>query len=426
MSFIEFESAREKEKKRQWEREAREAILEKAKNKYEAHKLKDQIRRHRGEHEWMLPSVKEKIDSEVQEKKHRKKKKKKDKKKKKKLKDKDTDSSTGSESDGNEMWVEKPSTSVPKKSANSSASEQLEISKEPSKRDGWMEMTSLFKTYSRDQIKEMDGTSRKKEKEEERKRKQEADKPGSHALELNPYYKNGGCGLPEEDQKINTQSSPVVGLDAAWLRKALKRAKEQALTENKTLEEIATQRWGSLEKFNELLAEAEGKETNRNRNSWSQKSEEWRGRGQPRDSDYTSRERKTYEEKKSWNKDRSSKIRGRKSRSRDRKDRSSDRKRSSSRGRSESKERSWGRERKSHGRRHSSSSSSSSGSRSSTRCKDISSKGCTSRNKIYSQPSTDSRFKSVSGLMKPADVDCDSKKSSVLGKFHKLGEPEPR
>ena len=69
--------------------------------------------------------------------------------------------------------------------------------------------------------------------------------PGSHARELNPYYKDGGTGLPEENQKCEWPSSaPVLGLDANWLHKALQRAKEQAQAENKTLEEIAAQRWG--------------------------------------------------------------------------------------------------------------------------------------------------------------------------------------
>lgn len=37
-------------------------------------------------------------------------------------------------------------------------------------------MTSLFKTYSREEVRERDGTSRKKKEEEEERRKQEADK----------------------------------------------------------------------------------------------------------------------------------------------------------------------------------------------------------------------------------------------------------
>ncbi|MPC28632.1 CWF19-like protein 2 [Portunus trituberculatus] len=111
-----------------------------------------------------------------------------------------------------------------------------------------MEMTSLFGTFSRDEMREREGTSRKKAKEEEEKRKREAAKPGSHARELNPYYKDGGTGLPQEQQKAvpapAAAASQITGLDAGWLRKALQRAKEQASSEGRSLEEIAAQRWG--------------------------------------------------------------------------------------------------------------------------------------------------------------------------------------
>lgn len=71
--------------------------------------------------------------------------------------------------------------------------------------------------------------------------------PGSHARELNPFFKNGGTGLPEEEKKDHMVSgSSPLGLDAAWLRKALQRAEEQAKLEGKPLEEIAIQRWGVM------------------------------------------------------------------------------------------------------------------------------------------------------------------------------------
>jgi len=47
-------------------------------------------------------------------------------------------------------------------------------------------------------------------------------KPGQHGLELNPYWKDGGVGLPEElDQpvKTKTQSSAVGDGGLAWLKK---------------------------------------------------------------------------------------------------------------------------------------------------------------------------------------------------------------
>lgn len=88
MSFIEFESARKKDEQRQWEREARQAVLEKAKNSYEAKVQKEEAARQRGEHTWMLTSVESKLDSHKQDKKKKKKEKKKKKKEGKEGKEK--------------------------------------------------------------------------------------------------------------------------------------------------------------------------------------------------------------------------------------------------------------------------------------------------------------------------------------------------
>ncbi|KAG7177631.1 CWF19-like protein 2-like [Homarus americanus] len=283
MSFIEFESSREKDKKRQWEREARQSILDKAKSTYEAKERKEEAARQRGEHLWMLSSVESKLHSHKEDKKKKKKdKKKKKEKKSKKSKRNDSSPSASSDSDAEKgMWVEKSASCVPKTVETINASEpgtsQARVQDEDSKtvqtkRDSWMEMTSLFGTYSRDEIREREGTSRKKAKEEEERRKREAAKPGSHALELNPFYKNGGTGLPEEQKKEHMKPEPSsIGLDAAWLRKALKRAEEQAKLEKRSLEEIAAQRWGSLAKFHELLAEAEGRGKKKQGDSWQRK-----------------------------------------------------------------------------------------------------------------------------------------------------------
>lgn len=268
MSFINFESSREKDKRRQWEREARQAIIEKAKNDYETKQRNEKEAFQRGEHAWMLPSVESKLLSNKHKTKKTKEKKKRSKKSKKKKKN--YSSSTSSDSEEEEgVWVEKPMFSdraVEKITTTELGTSKGRLKDQDSseiqtKRDEWMEMTSLFRTYSRDEIRECEGTSRKKIKEEEKKRKQEAEKPGSHARELNPFFKDGGTGLPDEEKKeLTVSGSSLVGLDAAWLRKALQRAEEQAKTEGKPLEEIAAQRWGSLGKFNELLAEAEGNE----------------------------------------------------------------------------------------------------------------------------------------------------------------------
>lgn len=92
------------------------------------------------------------------------------------------------------------------------------------------------------------------------------DKPGQHHRELNPYWKDGGKGLPPE--KEASSASERRGNDVkekprkigdggrSWMLRAYKRALEQAESEGRSLEEIATERWGSLEKLQSLLRTA--------------------------------------------------------------------------------------------------------------------------------------------------------------------------
>lgn len=51
-------------------------------------------------------------------------------------------------------------------------------------------------------------------------------------------------GLPEEEPKAVSAAPQTMGLDAGWLHRALQRAREQAKTEGRTLEEVAAERWG--------------------------------------------------------------------------------------------------------------------------------------------------------------------------------------
>lgn len=426
MSFIDFESAREKEKKRQWEREAREAILEKAKNKYEAKERKEVAARQRGEHTWMLSSVESKLDSHKLDKKKKKKEKKerKRKKKEKKLKKskKSYSSSTTSsdDEDEKEQWVEKSAASGTKTSetvrtreltASQDGTQEQNSSQIQTKRDSWMEMTSLFGTYSRDEMREREGTSRIKAKEEEEKRKWEADKPGSHARELNPYFKDGGTGLPEQRNKDEVSPAPSsLGLDAAWLRKALKRAEEQAQLEKKSLEEIAAQRWGSLAKFNELLAEAEGRGKKNQTDSWQTKISTNTARSRSRER-YKSKNRirSTSSERKNY---------GSRERSRN-KERISYENSSKEHSRSRERKRSRRKERRHQrcGRYGSSSSSERSGSSSHSDHSE-------ERDKQQKQSSTEGD-RSVKGLLRPPEDTYPTKHSSLLSsKFRRPRDEE--
>ncbi|KAK7065962.1 hypothetical protein SK128_026771 [Halocaridina rubra] len=466
MSLIDFESAREKERKRQWEREARSAILEKAKNKYESDKLRDEARRQRGEHTWMLPSVESKLHSD-------KKKKKKEKKKKKAKKKTKNSSSSSSESDGKEVWVEKQAPGKSKTGATAPAtSDSRDVSQESAKREGWMEMTSLFKTYSRDEMREREGISKKKEKEEEKRKKQELYQAVSQARELNPYYKDGGSGLPQEEKVSKSSSSQLgsVGLDASWLRKALQRAREQAEQENTTLEEIAARRWGSLEKFNELLAQAEGRghnnvdgRRNRHQSAWRRRDRSRsreRERSRNRDRRSMSREKKnsrktdrrsrskemnrSQEKRKRSGDKRSSSREKNTSRSTDRRNRSRERKRNRSKDmrnrsrenryssqeriRSSSREKKRSRSRERHKGKYLGARSSSNSSSGHSRSSSCSRSSSNSRREIKDPAQSDkssweTKSRSSLGLAKPPEDDYEPYQISVLSsRFHRPGD----
>ncbi|KAK2563412.1 CWF19-like protein 2 [Acropora cervicornis] len=88
--------------------------------------------------------------------------------------------------------------------------------------------------------------------------------PGQHPKELNPYWRDGGTGLPSqlEDAQDTTiaEGSSKSSYSCNWLKKAYQRAKEHAQEEGRSLEEIVAQRYGSLEKLESMIKEAEQRE----------------------------------------------------------------------------------------------------------------------------------------------------------------------
>ncbi|KAF2360094.1 Cwf19-like protein C-terminal domain-2 [Trinorchestia longiramus] len=264
MPLIDFESSGAQEQQRLQAQQARKAMLEKVRAQHDAKRRQVEAAKKQGEDSWMLPSVEKSLLRQGGKKLSKKSKEKKHKKKKKKKKSK-KDSSSSSDSSTETEWVEKSaarsmdviseenSFAAPHASSNSPETQKLS-------RDDWMEMPSLFGTYTRDEMRQREGNSRTLVRQLEKKQARESDKPGSHALELNPYFKDGGSGLPQcAGERLEDRSVPVVGFgaSAAWLKKSLQRAKEQAAEESVTLEEIAEKRWGSLDKFYKLLREAE-------------------------------------------------------------------------------------------------------------------------------------------------------------------------
>ncbi|KAK3098520.1 hypothetical protein FSP39_020282 [Pinctada imbricata] len=232
-----------------------------AKDDYEKEERKKEHAKLRGEGTWMLPSLSDRIDREnknVQKKskkskKEKKKKLKKEKKKSKSKKDSSTESDDSEDSGNEALWVEKGDSQGEKTQAVSTIMKGPQL-----QRDEWMTAPpDLFPTISRKEIRE------KKQQEKEENIEDDTnllDKPGQHERELNPYWKDGGVGLPEEEPKQKAKSGvqPSVGDGGySWMKKAYDRCVEQAKEENRSLEEIAAEKYGSLRKLQKMLADAE-------------------------------------------------------------------------------------------------------------------------------------------------------------------------
>lgn len=101
------------------------------------------------------------------------------------------------------------------------------------KRDKWMNVESFIPYLSEPNVKSQELKEKGKEIF--------LNKPGQSDRELNPYWKAGGDGLPQNNP--GRSDSPKI-LDVNWLKKSLRRAEEQALRDGKCLEEVAAERWG--------------------------------------------------------------------------------------------------------------------------------------------------------------------------------------
>lgn len=97
------------------------------------------------------------------------------------------------------------------------------------------------------------------DKQRIRREQEEAHAQKANRLELNPNLRKPAQSDPPSQGPTGTAPKVVGDGGVAWLKRAFKRAQEQALAEGKSLEEIAEKRWGSLEQFHKLLAKAEGK-----------------------------------------------------------------------------------------------------------------------------------------------------------------------
>lgn len=108
-----------------------------------------------------------------------------------------------------------------------------------SKREDWMNIKGILPCVFNE---------KKKEFSDKNIDKSDMNNLNQNKKELNPYWKNGGNGLPEKNS-INAQPK----IDINWLKKGLQRAKEQAESQNKNLKDIVAERWGvSINQLNKI------------------------------------------------------------------------------------------------------------------------------------------------------------------------------
>uniref|UniRef100_A0A4W6BS69 CWF19-like protein 2 n=1 Tax=Lates calcarifer TaxID=8187 RepID=A0A4W6BS69_LATCA len=113
-------------------------------------------------------------------------------------------------------------------------------SKRKTKRDEWMTFDFLaLKTTSTAERR----AEKERLKEEERAKAQAIEEAGLHKLELNPYWKDGGTGLPPEEM-AGTAAKKVNDGGLSWLRKSYQRMKEQAEREKRSLDDVVAERYG--------------------------------------------------------------------------------------------------------------------------------------------------------------------------------------
>ncbi|XP_006834020.1 PREDICTED: CWF19-like protein 2 [Chrysochloris asiatica] len=262
-----FESERSIEERKEQTRIARAEVLRQAKADFEKGERRKELKRLRGEDTWMLPDVNERIAQFSQEHSVKKKKKKekhskkvkKDKKKKSKKQKYEKNESTDSSSSSEDEWVEAAPSQNPSKEKAwkmKDKKSEKEDDNETLQRDEWMTVDFMsVKTVSLSSVKAEKETLRKIEQE----KAQAVEQSKLLQRELNPYWKDGGTGLPPEDCNVSSVAKVSVVEDGglSWLRKSYQRMKEQAKKQNRNFEDIVAERYGSMEVFQSKLEEAE-------------------------------------------------------------------------------------------------------------------------------------------------------------------------
>ncbi|XP_031202284.1 CWF19-like protein 2 [Mastomys coucha] len=265
---VRFESASSIEERKEQTRISRAEVLRQAKHNFEKEQRSKELKQLRGEDTWMLPDVNERIEQFSQEHsekkkkkkdKHSKKVKKERKKKKKKQKCQKQSESTDSSSSSEDEWVEAAPSQIPGKEkswkVNDKRTEKECDSHGIQQRDEWMTVDFMsIKTVSSSSLKAEKETLRQTERE----KTQAFEQSKLLERELNPYWKDGGTGLPSENCILPVaKATGVEDGGLSWLRKSCQRMKEQAQKENRNFEDIVAEKYGSMEIFQSKLKEAE-------------------------------------------------------------------------------------------------------------------------------------------------------------------------
>lgn len=243
MSFVsENELQAQREKRKEDKRQSRQKILEEAKEKFFEERRRQELKRERGDDTWVAPGINKRLNLAKKSKKHKKEKKKKEKEK----------SDVQSDESAEDEWVEKD-----QESSSCVETMPTPVQTTPLQRDDWMTLPlgpSLSSQRKLDELRSMRG---KGDEEEEKKEESLIDKPGQHPLELNPYWREGGKGVPGKDDTRDEARTHQIGDGGrSWLLRSYKRALERAEEERRSLEDIATVQWGSLDKLYNMLRDA--------------------------------------------------------------------------------------------------------------------------------------------------------------------------
>ena len=243
--YSNFESNWKKKSEREHIRIARENVLADA----EKRGLKE-LERRKKEESWMLPNLEQSLDDNDRKSRKRKKEKKskkhkKEKKSKKKKKRRERSSSSSSSSESEDEWVEKGNDQ-----ANSSTK------REPSpvkKRESWMDfgLMAEVSTNSKDDL-----PNKKSQKTIEREKREETQKQEWLKRELNPNILKEH-GIKTATDSTSSKDETDKNKSNSWIERAFQRAKEQAKREGRTIEEVAKERFGSLDKFKNLLSKSQ-------------------------------------------------------------------------------------------------------------------------------------------------------------------------